>query len=165
MSELGPSDLHHLKAAEGWLELGNHIEANEEIEKVTARIRGHPDVLELRFLVYQAAKKYDACYDIGEAMIKLAPDRYRGWCHRSFALHFLGRTQEAYDLLFPAMELFPKSFEVFYDMACYSSRLGQFEKAREWLAKSFELGEAKQIKLNALEERDLEPFWAQIGES
>jgi hypothetical protein len=36
-------DEHHLNAAEGWLELGNHLEANEELEKIEAFIRPHPD--------------------------------------------------------------------------------------------------------------------------
>lgn len=39
MNPLSPSDLHHLKAAEAWLELGNHIEANEELENIAAAMR------------------------------------------------------------------------------------------------------------------------------
>jgi hypothetical protein len=30
-----PPDSVHLKAAEGWLELGNHLEANEELENIS----------------------------------------------------------------------------------------------------------------------------------
>jgi hypothetical protein len=32
MSATPNQDRHHLRAAQGWLELGNHIEANEELE-------------------------------------------------------------------------------------------------------------------------------------
>lgn len=35
MKPLEHPDLHHLRAAVGWLELGKHIEANEELEKIT----------------------------------------------------------------------------------------------------------------------------------
>jgi hypothetical protein len=42
----GPDDALHLSAAIGWLELGNHIEANEDLEKITPDFREHPDVLE-----------------------------------------------------------------------------------------------------------------------
>ena len=35
MKRLPPSDLRHLTAAEGWPELGNHFEANEELERIT----------------------------------------------------------------------------------------------------------------------------------
>ena len=32
---LAPPDTHHLRAALGWLELGNHVEANAELEQIT----------------------------------------------------------------------------------------------------------------------------------
>jgi hypothetical protein len=38
-------DIHHLRAAQGWLELGNHLEANEELEKIAPALRAHPSVL------------------------------------------------------------------------------------------------------------------------
>ena len=45
---LGHPDNLHLQAAQGWLELGNHVEANEELEKIVSTLRSHPDVLEIR---------------------------------------------------------------------------------------------------------------------
>ena len=30
---IGPPDIHFLRAAEGWLELGDHLEANEELKR------------------------------------------------------------------------------------------------------------------------------------
>ena len=57
MKPLENPDLLHLQAAAGWLELGNHIEANEELEKITPKLRAHPDVLEVCWQVYAAAKK------------------------------------------------------------------------------------------------------------
>jgi hypothetical protein len=47
---LQPPDSMHLTAAQGWLELGNHEEAFEELEQIDAPLRGHPDVLEVRKL-------------------------------------------------------------------------------------------------------------------
>ncbi|MDB6112704.1 MAG: hypothetical protein JWR69_4454 [Pedosphaera sp.] len=47
MNPLAPPDSQHLKAAQGWLELGIHVEANAELDKITATLRSHPDVLEL----------------------------------------------------------------------------------------------------------------------
>ena len=47
MKPLEPPYLYHLRAAIGWLELGRHIEANEELEKITERLRAHPDVLKV----------------------------------------------------------------------------------------------------------------------
>lgn len=57
-------DTHHLAAAQGWLQLGNHVEANEELEQIAPSLRSHPDVLELRWQIYAKAEKWDACLDI-----------------------------------------------------------------------------------------------------
>ena len=35
-------DQRHLRAAQGWFELGLHLEANEELENITAEYRAHP---------------------------------------------------------------------------------------------------------------------------
>jgi hypothetical protein len=39
MNPLSPPDTHHLRAAEGWLELGNHLEANAELENIMPELR------------------------------------------------------------------------------------------------------------------------------
>jgi len=52
------SDLQHLKAAQGWIELGAWDVANDELENITPELRAHPDVLKLRFGVYLAAKHF-----------------------------------------------------------------------------------------------------------
>ena len=38
MKPLEPPDSFHLLAAQGWLELGNHVEANEELDKITPQL-------------------------------------------------------------------------------------------------------------------------------
>ena len=45
MSTLKPADQHHLRAAEGWLELSNPDEARAELEQIPDRWLNHPDVL------------------------------------------------------------------------------------------------------------------------
>jgi hypothetical protein len=74
MKPLEQPDSLHLQAAQGWLELGNHIEANEELENIRAELRGHPDVLKVRWEVYAAARKWEAALDIPAALARLAPD-------------------------------------------------------------------------------------------
>jgi hypothetical protein len=55
MAGLELHDQRHLEAAQGWLGLGNHLEANEELEQITPDMRDHPSVLEVRFHIYAAA--------------------------------------------------------------------------------------------------------------
>jgi len=50
-----PDDLH-LDAAENWLEKGNVMEANSELNKVSPALRRHPDFLEVRYKVLAKAE-------------------------------------------------------------------------------------------------------------
>ena len=46
MTPLEHPDVHHLRAAQGWLELGNHLEADKELDEIAPELRAHPDVLD-----------------------------------------------------------------------------------------------------------------------
>lgn len=78
MNELQPPDSHHLSAAQGWLELGNQLKANEELERITPQMRAHPDVLELRWQVYAKEERWEACVDIALAIMRSDPQRIFG---------------------------------------------------------------------------------------
>ena len=49
-------DSHHLRAAQGWLELGDWQSANAELENISPQVRVHPDVLEIRWHIYAKAQ-------------------------------------------------------------------------------------------------------------
>ena len=91
------------------------------------------------------------------------PKVHRVGIHRSFALHELKRTQEACDLLVPAAALFPKEWLIRYNLACYSCQLGDLEEAGKWLSIAFSLGDAKHVKLMALNDPDLKPLRTENG--
>jgi tetratricopeptide (TPR) repeat protein len=163
MNRLQPPDTFHLRAAQGWLELGDHVEANEELENIKPELRAHPDVLKVRWEIYAAAKKWEAALDIAAALVRLAPEEASGWVNRSFCLHELKRTAEARDNLLRVVDKFPISATIRYNLACYECQLGRLAQAKDWLGKAFEIGDAKQMKLAALDDPDLEPLWKQIG--
>ena len=68
MKALQPPDSHHLQAAQGWVELGNPLEANEELENITPADHAHPAVLEIHWQIYAKAKKWDAALPRREAV-------------------------------------------------------------------------------------------------
>jgi hypothetical protein len=70
MKKLDPPDSHYLNAAEGWLKLGDHLEANEELEPIAPENRAHPDVLQLRWQIYARENRWQACLDIATALTK-----------------------------------------------------------------------------------------------
>jgi tetratricopeptide (TPR) repeat protein len=158
MGKLEPPDRMYLEAAQGWLELGNYAEANEELERIAPPLRAHADVLEVRWHIYAQAKKWDACLDITGALIKLDPDRAEGWIHRSFALHELKRTQEAFDQLLPVVDRFPKVWTIPYNLACYCAQLGRLDQCEEWFRKAMAIDE-RTVKRQAIDDPDLKPLW------
>lgn len=161
IAPLQPPDSFHLQAAQGWFELGNHLEANEELEKISPQNSAHPAALEVRWEMYAAAKRWSAALDIAAALVALAPESSLGWVHRSFALHELKRTAEARDNLLPVVGKFPDEPVIPYNLACYECHLGRLEQ--HWLEKAFKLGDARRMRLAALKDPDLEPLWKEIG--
>ena len=144
--------------------MGDHLEANKELERITAKLRAHPDVLELRWQIYAKAKKWDACLDIAKAITELAPDRSYGWIHLSYALLELKRTTEAWENLLVASVRFPQEPTIAYNLACYACQLGRLSDGQGLLEKAFQLGDPKKLKLMALDDPDLEPLWKELRE-
>jgi Flp pilus assembly protein TadD len=163
MKPLDWPDAHHLEAAAGWLGLGNHVEAFDELENITPQLRAHPDVLKLRWRIYAKAKHWQAAAHVATGLVTMLPNDPEMWLNRSFALHEMKRTQEARDLLLPAASKFPKEATVFYNLACYECQLGDLSAAEDWLKRAFGMKGSKQLKLDALDDPDLEPLWEQIG--
>jgi tetratricopeptide (TPR) repeat protein len=161
LAQLQHPDPMHLKAAAGWIQLGDYDSANDELEKIRAEWRAHPDVLDMRWFIYSHHEQWDACLDITTAIVKTAPDRVSGWIHKAISLRRAnGRGfEKAKGLLLEAAKLFPEDGMIQYNLACYSAQLGQLDAAKEYLHKSYELGDAKQIKLMALDDEDLKPLW------
>ena len=151
----------HLEAAVGWIQLGDYDSANDELEKIRAEWRVHPDVLDLRWLIYSNDEQWDACLDIASAIVKMVPDRAQGWLDKAFSLRRAndGGVEKAKTVLLEAAKLFPDDSMIQYNLACYCSQLGQLDAAKEHLGKSYELGDAQQIKLMALDDDDLKPLW------
>jgi tetratricopeptide (TPR) repeat protein len=164
MNPLEPPDVHHLRAAQGWLELGNDQEALAELERVAPALRDHPDVLELRWQVLAQARDWDASLGIAVEIVKQVPERLFGWLHRAYSMRRAsgGGLKLALDALLPAVERFPEEPIVPYNLACYTCQMGDLAEARSWLAKAFAAGETGELKRMALHDPDLKPLWGEI---
>jgi tetratricopeptide (TPR) repeat protein len=160
---LGPPDIHRLRAAQGWLELGNHLEAYQEMQHIQPACSTHPLVLLVRWVIYAKANKWEMAVATAEALMEVFPEDSYGWVLRSFALHEMKRTEDAWDRLLPGADRFPKEPMIPYHLACYASRLGRLDEARKWLRRAFEVGDGKDISLRALEDPDLEALWSEIA--
>jgi Flp pilus assembly protein TadD len=162
---LGPPETFYLKAAVGWLELGNAGEAAEELAHIRPEFLEHPGVLEVRWLVCSAGNSWEAGLAIAELQIQTDPDKSNGWVNRAYALRRIrhGSLQRAWDALRPAFEKFPKEPIIPYNLACYAAQFGRLDEAWDWLHRAMEAaGDVKSIKEMALRDRDLEPLWERV---
>jgi len=162
MRSLDDKDRMHFHAAEGWLELGDHFAANEELERISPQFRAHPAVLELRAKVFAAGKKWDGVFTIAKILAEQLPDRPHGWLLLAQAKHAMGNTESAYQMLFAVGEQFAELSAITYTLGVYATLTGRWIEAEDWLARAFDLGGAK-LKLKALDDPDLSSFWERMG--
>lgn len=162
MKSLPIPDAHHLRAAQGWLELGNPVEAFAELDHIAPLLRAHPEVLKLRCQIYQRAKKWDLCIEVASSLVNHLPGDPLGWILRSFALHELKRTQEAYDMLLPVGDRFPQNWTVPYNLACYCAQLRDFPAAESWFKQAMTIDEHT-VKRIGIDDPDLTPLWDNLS--
>ena len=137
-------------------------EARHELRGIRPENRRHPEVLQVRWRIYAAAHKWRACLSAAQALVIAAPESPFGWVHRSFALHEMHRTREAFELLLPAAQQFSKDFIIPYNLACYACQLGRLDEAWAWYQRARGLTEAEIVEAMALEDKDLQPIWNKI---
>jgi Flp pilus assembly protein TadD len=160
LKPLEPPDSFHVLAAQGWFELGNHREAISELEQVTPKNRGHPEVLRMRWAVHVAARHWALAIKVARRLTAIVPGEPGWWGALANALYSAGRTQEARDTLEPTLARFPSDPGLRYNMACYECQLGRFAEAKTWLQAAFALD--RELRQNALTDPDLKPMWEQI---
>jgi predicted Zn-dependent protease len=134
-------DQRHLVAAEGWLGLGNQLEANEELEQISPGARTHPAVLSVRYEIYAKGKNWDAASEIAGALVKLTPQEPAGWICLAYANRRKsgGGTSQAKEILTQARLKFPKEYRIAYNLACYGCPLGNRKQAMQDLEEAFDL--------------------------
>ena len=150
----------------GWLELGNPMEAGEEIARISPALLDHPDVLEVRWEVCASGRSWDAAHAVAETLVRTAPDRSSGWVHRAYALRRKpgGGLGPAWEALHPAAGKFPKVPIIPYNLACYAAQLGRLDEAMDWLRRAAKAGgDTKAIKRMAMRDDDLKALWDRIA--
>ena len=163
MQSLNPSDMHHLRAAEGWLDLGNLSESRSELELIPNPQYNHPEVLEIRWNLSAKEKNWKNCVKTAQLLVESAPEQLAGWIHRSFALHELNQTEEAFIQLKPAQNLFSDQWIIPYNLACYLSQLGRIKEAAQQFKSALSIN-SKAVKMAAATDPDLKPLKKSINQ-
>jgi hypothetical protein len=171
MNALEPPDIHYLRAACGWLLLGDDVEAAEELKRIDTQFRSHPDVLEVRWQLHAKAQQWHTCLDIACAIVQIDPERPSGWIGRAYSLRQVpaGGLRAAFDSLLPVAEKFPAEPMIPFGLACYACQMGDLVEGRFWLRKAFSAaknsGREKRIRSMALDQPELEPLLRKIAEA
>jgi tetratricopeptide (TPR) repeat protein len=154
--QLSMTDQKLLEYAQGWAELGLPLEAHEELDRITPTVRGHPDVIMVRYLIYASAKKWEMAAELAEIICNVVPQDPAGFIKLALALHELNRTDRARDVLLAIADKFPANTEIPYDLARYCCRLGERKVAWQWLRRAIDLSNSAEMKLRALEDPTLQ---------
>jgi Flp pilus assembly protein TadD len=164
MQALEPPDLFRVSAAEGWLELGDLVEARAELDEVSPPSRNHPAVLEVRWTLLASEKDWETALEVGRTLLQLAPENAVAWLHHAYALRRAkaGGLPAAWDALWPALEKFPENGTVAYNLACYACQLQKLADARLLLQRALTVGGRDTILQMALRDPDLEPLRQEI---
>jgi hypothetical protein len=160
MKALPLDDQRLVNAADGWLGLRDPRSAREELDQIASESREHPAVLLCAIRVHSYVHEWENCIEVASRLVNVATDCAEGWVHRSYALHELKRTQEAFDLLQPAADKFPANWVVPYNLACYTCQLGHNNDACEWLKRAISLDRG--VKRAATGDPDLKPLWEKM---
>jgi len=128
-----------LLAAQGYLELGMAEEALAELSTLSQTDIPDPDIIELRLHILMQAKRWAEALSTAEELRRIHPDALPAYIHGAFALHELGRTTEARDLLLKGPEQLRKDPTFHYNVGCYEAVLGNREAALQSLEQSFAL--------------------------
>ena len=153
-----------LRAVAGWMELGLPADGLVELEGLPDPIKEHPELLKLRFNILRPLRRFAEALDTAERLTTAAPGDKWGWLYRSHALHWLGRSNEAYSRLQPLRGKFPTSFELPYDLACYCAQTGRIDEARVLIKESISLSGRKELDVLAMagKDPDLQPLWPEL---
>ena len=149
-----------LLASSGWLELGNHLEAHNELEKLPHNQRATSGVLKLRCRIYRQAEKWDYLSILAESCSSAHPQEAQFLIDWAWAEYRQGRKEKAAVVLLHESRRFPQSEALAYDLAIMLASLNRMAEARDWLAKAFELADdPEKLKLRALEQVEFEKIW------
>jgi len=162
LKTLPPPDCHYLSSAIGWAGLGNFEEAEAELELISKEHRRTKEILSLLWDMKGKNGRWDQAVEIAEELIVVEPEDPEGWIYRSFSLHELHRTREAWENLVRVANRFSDCWTIPYNLACYACQLDQLEDARNWILRAMIIEGVEEIRRRSADDPDLTPLAEEI---
>ena len=151
-----------LQPAIGYFELDMYEEANEEIDAMPLEVKTERSVLELQLRICEKTSSWQRMREIAGMLTKEWPDDSQHWIWLAYATRRCCSIAEAELILLEAEKIHPKEPLIHYNLACYAAQTGDMGAALA-LFNCAEVLDPK-IAWMALEDPDLQPFWASCAE-
>ena len=157
---MSPNDRKYLVAAEGYLELGLPLDANEELEKIDPEKRDESEVLIVRLEIYETLEKWELVKTVAKILINRHPDSIDWFVSLANATRRTESIEAARSILLTAVTGQPRVAIFHYYLACYDCQLGEIEVAKARLKHAFNLD--PQLRMKALDDADLATVWTSM---
>ena len=153
------ADLLHLRAAEGWVGLGDLVSAHAELDEINPRARQESCVLAWRHRIYVLSGKWDLAAEVAETLVEMTPFISAMWIDLAIATRRKtgGSIPDAKRILLVAQVKFPEESLIPYHLACCCAQIGELEESERWFKKAMALNKKKIQKL-AVDQPDLKPL-------
>lgn len=161
---MAPQDWHRLRAAEGWIGLGDAASASRELAEISPSARSNPAVLCAHYQLHAHTGNWNAAADLAGRLSELLPDEPAPWLWLAYAVRRKtgGGVGPARDTLLRVEPKFPSRLLFPFNLACYCAQLGEYAEAERWLRKAAAV-DAETVRELAREEADLKPLWEHLG--
>ncbi len=151
------------------MDLGDYTAAFDELDDIDTPLRAHPDVMKLRWEIYNKADKHGSAFVVAEGLTRLLPNDPQPFIWRAHSVRHKegGSLHRAMEMLLEVANNFPEEPTFPFNLACYNSQLGNMDSAKAWLHISFEVAERNGTGLRwkslAMDEPDLAPLRKAFG--
>jgi tetratricopeptide (TPR) repeat protein len=152
----------NVRAAEGWIDLGNYDEAAEELHNCPPAVKSSIEWVKLWVRVYAATNQWREVEMMCETLARHAPNDPFTIFNQAEAFHRQGRTREAFAALQYAPVNVKQGGEFFYLMARVLCALNEMTLALSCIGQAFD--EDPSIRMKALSDPELERVWLDLQE-
>lgn len=163
------AEMHLMRAALGWLELGNPAEARAEMEKIAKKFNTNPNVVLIWCDISAAQGNWDDCLKGALKVTKMLPSCLDGWIHLANATRHTGKDgiKKAEKILSSIYLKFHFCPAISYTRALCAGQRGDYEMAAEWLDDAFTCATQKadvidEFAAKAMKAPELKPIWDKI---
>jgi tetratricopeptide (TPR) repeat protein len=158
---LESTELQHLRSACGYVELGMYLDADAEVETIDPFYRALPEVLAVRLIIYAGLQKWELMQVVAEKLARHDPNNVQWSISWAYATRRVESVEAARAILLETLKTHPDESTIHYNLACYECQLGNLDGAEAYLARATTAD--PKFTLMALEDKDLQPLWAEIG--